>query len=121
VGADRELTDQPGVGVGVAEHPAGAVDVEDRWQLSGEVLGSDDPNGDVTDGATRHLQVLDLDGGLLDLAGLDLVDGLAPSTGPRSNRYGGLAVASANSCAAGSRIGLVVMVDMCFSLGIGLD
>src|SRR5437764_9084614 len=31
---------------------------------------------------------------------------LRPSTGPRSNRYGGLAVAAANSAAAGSSTGV---------------
>src|SRR3954447_11214276 len=47
---------------------------------------------------------------------------LRPSTGPRSNRYGGLAVASANSRAAGSNTmgATVVTADMFWSFRCAL-
>jgi hypothetical protein len=65
------------VGQGPAEDPAGAVDIEDHWQCAGGALRTDDPNRNLAGWATLDCDVLDVDVGLRDRTGLDLVDCLA--------------------------------------------
>ncbi len=76
-GADRELADQPVVGVSVAEHPARAVDVDDDRQRAGRVARAQDADRHLAGRAAGHRRVADVDVGLGDVAGLHLVDGLA--------------------------------------------
>ena len=65
------------MGVRVAENPAGAVNVEHDRQRTGGALGAHDADGDVAVRAARDRVVGDVDLGLVDVAGLDLVDDLA--------------------------------------------
>ena len=77
LGADGELADEPVVGVGVAEDPAGAVEVEDHRQRPADALGRRMRTDTWPDGPPGHGGVLDVDGQLLDRAGLDRIDGPA--------------------------------------------
>jgi hypothetical protein len=75
--ADGELADEPVVGVVVAEDPAGAVEVDDHRQRPAGALGAQDAHRHPAGGAAGHGGVLDVDGRLLDRAGLELIDGPA--------------------------------------------
>jgi hypothetical protein len=77
-GADRELADEPVVGVRVTEHPARAVDVEDDRQRSRCARRLDDPDLHLAGRATRDRDPLFVDVGLSDLPRLHLVDERAP-------------------------------------------
>src|SRR4051812_44073436 len=61
----------------VAEYPARPVDVEDYRERARGPLRAQDPNRDLTGRAAGDDRVLDLHIGLLDVAVLNLVDGLA--------------------------------------------
>ena len=75
-GADGQLADEPVVGVGVAQHPAAAVHVEDHRQRPGGVRRPDDPHAHVADlGGDGDPAVLDRE--LVDRRGLDVVEHLA--------------------------------------------
>jgi hypothetical protein len=71
--ADRELADEPVVGVRVTEHPARTVDVEDHGQRSRRAAWLDDPDFHRAGRATRDGDPFLVDVGLRDLAGLHLV------------------------------------------------
>ena len=75
--ANGELADEPVVGVVVAEDPAGAVEVEDHRQGPVGALGAQDAYRHLAGGAAGHGGVVDVDGQLLDRAGLDRIDGPA--------------------------------------------
>jgi hypothetical protein len=87
-GADRELADQPVVGVGVAEHPARAVDVDDDRQRAGRVARAQDADRHLAGRPAGHPRVGDVDVGLGDVAGLHLVDGLATLLGAEVEQEG---------------------------------
>ena len=75
-GADGELADEPVVRVGVAEHPAAAVHVEDRRQRPCGVRRRDDADAHVADlGGDGDPAIVD--GQLVDRRGLDVVEHLA--------------------------------------------
>ena len=59
--------------VGVAEHPAAAVHVEDHWQRPDGVRGPDDPHAHVAD-VGRHGDPAVVHGRLVDRRGLQLVE-----------------------------------------------
>ena len=69
------------VGVGVAEHPAGAVDVEDHRQRAGGAGRFDDAHPHRAGRAALDADPFLVDRRLLYVAGLDLVDGLAAFRG----------------------------------------
>ena len=77
VRADRELADQPVVGVCVAEHPARAVNVDDHRQRSGGAARAQHPHRHRARRAARHGHVGDVDLRRRDLAGLNLVHDFA--------------------------------------------
>ena len=72
-GADGELADESVVRVGVAEHPAAAVHVEDHRQRPGGVRGPDDPHAHVAD-VGGHGDPAVVDGQLVDRRGLHVVE-----------------------------------------------
>ena len=72
-GADRELADESVVRVGVAEHPAAAVHVEDHRQRPDGVPGPDDPHAHVAD-VGGHGDPAVIHGQLVDRRGLQLVE-----------------------------------------------
>src|SRR5215216_694583 len=74
---DGELADEPVVGVVVAEDPAGAVEIDDHRQRPGDALWAQDAHRHLTGRAAGHGGVLDVDGQLVDRAGLDRIDGPA--------------------------------------------
>jgi hypothetical protein len=67
--------------VGVAEHPAGAVDVDDDRQAALGAGRLHDPCPDAARGAARDGDPFFLDSRLVDFAGLHLIDGLAALDG----------------------------------------
>ena len=72
-GADGELADESVVRVGVAEHPAAAVHVEDHRQRPDGVGGPDDPHAHVADvGGHGHPAIIH--GQLVDRRGLQFVE-----------------------------------------------
>ena len=72
-GADCELADESVVRVGVAEHPAAAVHVEDHWQRPDGVRGPDDPHAHVAD-VGGHGDPAIVHGQLVDRRGLQFVE-----------------------------------------------
>ena len=75
-GADGQFADEPVVRVGVAEHPAAAVHVEDHRQRPLGVGRPDDPHAHVADlGGDGDPALLDRQ--LVDRRGLDVVEHLA--------------------------------------------
>jgi hypothetical protein len=72
-GADRELADESIVGVGVAEHPAAAVHVQDHRQRPYGVPGPDDPHAHVAD-VGGHGGPAVIHGQLVDRRGLHVVE-----------------------------------------------
>jgi hypothetical protein len=75
--AHGELADESVVGVVVAEDPAGAVEVDDHRQRPAGALRAQDAHRHLAGRAAGHGGVLDVDGRLLDRAGLDRIDGPA--------------------------------------------
>ena len=87
-GPGRELADQAVVGVAVAEHPAGAVDVHDHGKRSDRSPWAQDANGHLAGRSAWKGGVLDVDVRLCDLTGLHLVDGLATFYGTEVEEIG---------------------------------
>jgi hypothetical protein len=85
-GARREFPHEAVVGMGVAEDPAGAVDVEDDRQGASGAGRLDDPRPDRVGRATVDGDPLLVDVRLGDLTDWTSSTALRPSTGPRSNR-----------------------------------
>lgn len=75
--ADRQFAHQAVVGVGVAEDPARAMDVDDHRERAGGAGGADDPRPHLAGGSAGHGDPLFVDGGLGYVAGLQVVDSLA--------------------------------------------
>jgi hypothetical protein len=104
-GAGGQLADQPVVCVRVAEDPR-AVQVDDRRERTGGVLRADHPDAHLAGGPTGDGQVFEIDGRLGDLAGLDLVDGLAAFLRAELvevRRLGNVVAVTAQAAASGRR------------------
>jgi hypothetical protein len=71
-----QLTDEPVVRVGVAEHPAAAVHVEDHGQHPDVMRRADDLHADIAD-VGRNRDPVGIDGELVDGRGLHVVEHLA--------------------------------------------
>jgi Helix-turn-helix domain len=101
--ADGELADEPVVGVVVAEDPTGAVEVEEHRQGPAGALWAQDAHRHLAGRAAGQGGVLDVDGRLLDRAGLGRIDGPATLVGAELKQVGRIRVGVDDGLGLGAR------------------